>query len=279
MKITRTVGDLRRALDRHRTRGDRVGFVPTMGALHEGHLSLIRRARESSQVVVLSIFVNPLQFGAGEDLEAYPRDEARDLLLAESEGVDVAFVPPGEEMYPRGQVTTRVDVGGLATILEGAHRPGHFEGVATVVAKLFHIVEPDVAIFGQKDAQQVAVIRKMVDDLSFRTEVEVSETVREKDGLAMSSRNAYLQGPDRDKALALRRALLAGRAQLEAGDGPGSAETAMTQVFRAEGLTPDYARAVDPVTFEEPHGDVLLLVAARVGPARLIDNLLVKATG
>lgn len=276
MKVVGTRAELREALDARRGDGDRIGFVPTMGALHEGHLSLIGLAHEHADLVVISIFVNPLQFGPSEDLEAYPRDRERDLELARAAGAQLAFLPSQEEMYPPG-AATRVDVGRLGSVFEGAERPGHFEGVATVVAKLFNLVRPNVAVFGQKDAQQVAVIRQMVRDLSFDIEIVVGDIVRAADGLALSSRNAYLSGGERQAATALHRALTEGRAVLEAGGGVADAEVAMVKVFEGqEGVELGYARAVDPQTFETgPGRDILLVVAARIGSTRLIDNMLV----
>lgn len=275
MKVVRSAVDVRHAVAAVRASG-RVGFVPTMGALHEGHLSLIRHARSACEVIVLSIFVNPLQFGPNEDLERYPRPEERDLELAEGEGVDIAFLPSVEEMYPAGAATT-VAVGELGAILEGAHRPGHFDGVATVVAKLFNIVDPDVAFFGQKDAQQVAVLKRMVADLDLGIDIVVGETVREPDGLAMSSRNVYLSADERERALSLNRALQAGAETLQAGESPEDAERRMRAVLEQAGAEIDYAVVVDPDTFGPPDGtDTLLLVAARVGGTRLIDNLLLQ---
>jgi pantoate--beta-alanine ligase len=252
------------------------GFVPTLGALHGGHRALLRAARTSGGVVVGSIFVNPLQFGPGEDFAAYPRSESADLRMFEAEGVDIAFVPPVEEMYPRGSSTT-VTVGPLSRILEGAHRPGHFDGVATVCAKLFNLVHPRRAFFGQKDAQQVAVIRKMVTDLDFDIEIVVCSTVREDDGLAISSRNSYLSPEQRRQAVALYRSLAAGRSVLDGGGDPPEAEGAMYSLLEAApGVDADYAVVCDPDTFEPPHTGrpALLAVAARVGRTRLIDNLL-----
>ena len=246
-----------------------------MGAFHEGHLSLVRAAHSAYDLVAVSIFVNPLQFGPGEDFMVYPRDEARDLRLAETEGVDLVFAPGVEEMYPAGH-STRVDPGPLATVLEGASRPGHFAGVATVVAKLFVLVRPHGAFFGQKDAQQVAVVRRMVEDLFFDVRLEVCDTVREPDGLALSSRNALLDEDGRRRAVVLSRATLAGRRALEEGRGPRAAEEAMIATVRSvQGVHLDYARVVDEATFGEPveGRDLLLLIAARVGGVRLIDNL------
>jgi pantoate--beta-alanine ligase len=279
LDVTRTTDELRKMLAPARLDARTIGFVPTMGALHDGHLSLVRAAKARSEVVVLSIFVNPLQFGPSEDLASYPRDEQRDLDLARAEGVDVVFLPTVEEMFPSGS-TTLVHVGGVSDHIEGAARPGLFDGVATVVAKLFDQVQPTFAFFGQKDAQQVAVIRRMIEDLSFPIELVVCPTVRESDGVAMSSRNAYLGGLDRRRAVVLSRALEAGIAALERGVGPDGAEAAMVELLGpAEGIELDYARAVDPDTFghPDPGGDVLLVVAARVGPARLIDNMLYRS--
>lgn len=278
MKVARSARELREALAGSARDGARVGFVPTMGALHEGHLSLLRAARAECDVLVLSIFVNPLQFGPAEDLASYPRDEARDLELAGSEGVDVAFVPTAEEMYPEGRATT-VKVMGVAEPLEGEARPGHFDGVATVVAKLFNLVRPQRAYFGQKDAQQVAVVKRVTEDLSFPIDVVVCPTVREADGLALSSRNAYLTPDERQRAAALYRGLEAGRLALADGGSWEEAEAAMQQVTgEVEGVLLEYARAVDPRTFVSPAGDgpVLLVMAARVGGTRLIDNMLVE---
>jgi len=251
--------------------------VATMGALHEGPLSLGAAARAATDVVVLSIFVNPLQFGPTEDFRLYPRDEKRDLRLAAEAGVDIVFLPFPEEMEPEGRSTT-VSAGPLAEVVEGASRPGHFDGVATVVARLLNLVMPDKAYFGQKDAQQVAGLRRMIRALAVPVELVACPTVREDSGLALSSRNAYLSPEDRDRATLLYRALDAGRTAIEGGGGPAEAEKAMQDVFGTDPqVAVDYARAVDPDTFEEPRPDapVLLVVAARVGRARLVDNLLV----
>ncbi|HYP23742.1 MAG TPA: pantoate--beta-alanine ligase [Actinomycetota bacterium] len=278
MRVARTVAEVRAFYRNERPRGTTVAFVPTMGALHDGHLSLVRKAGEAADLVVVSIFVNPLQFGPGEDFESYPRDETRDVGLVEQEGVNLVFLPAVDQMYPEGAVTTVHLDGPLATTLEGEVRPGHFDGVATVVAKLFNAIDPDVAVFGQKDAQQVAVIRRMVRDLSYRTEIVVAPTVRDADGLALSSRNVYLSDDDREAATALHRALLAGE-EAWRGGGAEAAEDAMRGVLDgADGVEPDYAAAVDPYSFGAPTGDgpVLLAVAARVGRTRLIDNVLVR---
>jgi pantoate--beta-alanine ligase len=276
MKVARTVAELRSMVGAQRSHGKTIGFVPTMGALHEGHLSLVRAARAGCDVVVLSIFVNPLQFGPREDLAAYPRPEKTDLRLAEDEGVDIAFLPSVDEMYGQERVIS-VEVGAIGDILEGAERPGHFAGVATVVAKLFNIVEPDVSYFGQKDAQQVAVVRLLLRDLSFRTRLEVVPTVREPDGLALSSRNAYLNPDERRLAPALYAALQAGQGAWAAGERASVAEQEMLSTLTATpGVSPGYAKVVDPGTFGPPDmtGDVLLVIAAKIGKTRLIDNIL-----
>jgi pantoate--beta-alanine ligase len=278
VKTLRSIAELRELLLPERRAGRRIGLVPTMGYFHEGHLSLMRRAREENDVLVVSLFVNPAQFAPGEDFEAYPRDEERDERLAEAEGVDVLFAPPVAEVYPDGFNST-VSVRGLTEVLEGddAQRgPEHFEGVVTVVTKLFNMVQPDAAYFGQKDAQQALVIRKLVRDLDIPVEIVVCPTVRDPDGLALSSRNAYLSPEERERALALSRALRA--AQSAVADGTVDA-AAVVAAARAEldraGVEPDYlalrsARDLSPV--ERVNGSALLAVAARVGRARLIDN-------
>jgi pantoate--beta-alanine ligase len=277
MKVAHTRGELRTQLLDTRGAGSDVGFVPTMGALHEGHLSLVSAARDQCETVVMSIFVNPLQFGPGEDFGAYPRREQRDVETAEAHGVDVVFLPPVEEVHPPGR-TTAIDVGELASVLEGEFRPGHFAGVATVVMTLFELVQPDKAFFGQKDAQQLAVIRRMVRDLAVPVEIVGCPTVREEDGLALSSRNAYLSPTERERAVVLFRALTAGKERLLEGAEVDEAEGVMWNVLSSvDGVQPEYARAVDPDTFRAPSSErVLLVVAARVGPARLIDNFLVE---
>jgi pantoate--beta-alanine ligase len=236
----------------------KVGLVPTMGAFHEGHLALMRAARAECQTVVVSLFVNPAQFGANEDLARYPRDEARDAALAEQEGIDVLFVPDVEQMYPAGFGTwVDVDVTGG----EADARPGHFRGVATVCLKLFNLVRPDVAFFGQKDAQQVAVVKQLVRDLNVPVEIRVVPTVRDADGLALSSRNTRLSDSERERALALPRALHAAI---------GSADPVATARAHLNGMDPEYVELIDL------DGALLLAAAVRVGPARLIDNVLVK---
>jgi pantoate--beta-alanine ligase len=271
-----TVAMLRNIVDKARRGGARVGFVPTMGFLHQGHVSLMDRARQDTALVVSSIFVNPLQFAVGEDLSTYPRDLEQDTSMAEAAGVDVLFVPPVEEMYPR-EVITEVAVAPLARLWEGATRPTHFTGVSTVVSKLFNLVGPCSAYFGEKDFQQLAVIRRMVSDLSFDVEVVGCPIVREADGLALSSRNTYLDADERSAATVLRRALDVGLSVIESGErDPDRVGAMMTAVVDAEPLAQlDYAAAVDAASLEEPvelSGEVRLLVAAQVGRPRLIDN-------
>lgn len=277
MIVARTAADLRMALARARREGSVVGFVPTMGALHEGHLSLLRAARIHADLVVLSIFVNPLQFGPNEDLARYPRDEPHDLRLAEDEKVDVAFLPSLEEMYPDGS-QVRISAGELGTILEGAHRPGHFDGVCTVVAKLFNLVEPDVSFFGQKDAQQVAVIQAMARDLSYRTQIVVGPTVRASDGVALSSRNAYLSESGRHKATLLYRALQAGARIAQGAASAEEVEAGMAEVLDDPEVQVDYARVVVPNDFGPwEKGPALVVAAVRIEGTRLIDNVSVEA--
>ncbi len=277
MKTLRTIADLRAALNGPRRAGRSIGLVPTMGALHEGHLSLIRRARAACDEVVVTLFVNPTQFNESADLAAYPRDEARDATLAAEAGADLLFAPRGGEIYPRGFATT-VTVDEVSAPLEGAERgPAHFAGVATVVTKLLNIAQPDVAFFGQKDAQQVAVIRRVVRDLDIPVRIEVGPTVREADGLALSSRNVRLRGEERGRALALHRGLEAIRACHAAGERDATILAAIGRVAMAElDVEPEYLELVSPDTFasvptvgEQP---VLVAVAARVGDVRLIDN-------
>jgi pantoate--beta-alanine ligase len=278
VRTVRTVADLRSLLAPERRAGHRIGLVPTMGSYHEGHLSLMRRARAQNDVVVVSLFVNPAQFGPAEDFEAYPRDEQGDARLAEAEGVDVLFAPPVEEVYPEGFATT-VALGALTDTLEGdrAQRgPEHFEGVTTVVTKLLNMVLPDVAYFGQKDAQQALVIKKLVRDLDIPVRIEVCPTVRDPDGLALSSRNAYLSPEERERALALSRALRAAEAAVAGGtrDAASVVAAARDELDRA-GLEPDYLQlrsATDLSPVERVNGSTLLAVAARIGRARLIDN-------
>ena len=276
-----TISALRATLHDARATGRRVGFVPTMGYLHEGHVSLMRAARRDTDLVVTSVFVNPLQFAAHEDLDDYPRDLERDAALSEGAGVDVLFTPAVDEMYP-SPVQTTVSVAGVSEGFEGASRPSHFAGVATVVAKLFSIVGPCAAYFGEKDFQQLAVVRRMVSDLSMPVEVIGCETVREADGLAMSSRNAYLTPAQRAAAPVLHRALRAGAAVVLAGEqDPDEVRALMARIIATEPDGElDYAEVVDTATFEVPDvlaGDLRLLAAVRFGTTRLIDNLGVTA--
>ena len=280
MKVVRSARELRAALEPARREGRAVGLVPTMGALHEGHLSLLRAARDRCDLVVMSLFVNAAQFGAGEDLDSYPRDETRDVKLATEAGVDIVFAPDAAEIYPDG-FATFVEVEGLTDVLDGD--PGrrgaaHFRGVTTVVAKLLNIVAPDVAFFGQKDAQQALVIRRMVRDLGFPVEIAVCPTVRDPDGLALSSRNAYLSAPERERATALSRALTAAADAAREGT-PDRALAAGRKVLADAGIEPEYleARYADDLAPAETFNGrpVLVAVAARVGRARLIDNVVV----
>jgi len=280
VKIVRTIAELRSALDAHRRRGERIGFVPTMGFFHEGHLSLMRRARDECDVVVVSLFVNPTQFNDPSDLAAYPRDERRDAAMAEEVGVDWLFAPNAAEMYPPATATAVV-VSGVSEPLEGVSRgPGHFRGVATVVAKLFNIVQPAVAYFGQKDAQQALVIRRMARDLDFPLQVEVCPTVREADGLAMSSRNVRLSPKAREQALALKRGLDAATDVIAAGERARErVERRGRDAMKALGVVPEYfvvlcAHTLMPV--DTLAGEILIAVAAGVGGVRLIDNAIVR---
>jgi pantoate--beta-alanine ligase len=280
----RTKAELRSALEAPRRAGRTIGLVPTMGYLHEGHLSLIRAARAECDLVVMSLFVNPTQFGPGEDLDRYPRDEARDLRLAAEAGADFVFAPPVEEVYAADASTAVEVAGSLTAVLDGdpeRRGPEHFRGVTTVVAKLFSLVGPDVAYFGQKDAQQAVVIRRMARDLDFPVRIEVLPTVREPDGLAMSSRNAYLEPADRERATALSRALAAAERAARADSLVAGLEAARAELASA-GIEPEYLEARDAETLEPierlAERPVLVAVAARVGAARLIDNVLIHPT-
>jgi pantoate--beta-alanine ligase len=282
MKICSTISDVRADCANARANGKRLGLVPTMGALHQGHASLVRTAKAQCDVVAVSIFVNPTQFGPTEDLSKYPRQFDRDRQLLEEEGVDILFVPPVEEIYPHPpSEVTWVEVEGLSNKLDGRSRPGHFRGVTTIVAKLFHIIEPEVAFFGQKDAAQLAVIRRMVRDLNFPVEIVAGAIVREPDGLAMSSRNTYLNREERVRALVLQRALQGvKRGFLEGEKITPNLIAAGKKVFAEEPLVAlDYFEIVDPDTLD-PVEDVtrpsLVAVAAYVGSTRLIDNLLLN---
>ena len=286
MKIVRGKAELREALDVPRRRGRLIGLVPTMGYFHDGHLSLMRRAREDCDIVVVSLFVNPTQFGESEDLDSYPRDEQRDAELAARQGVDLLWIPESEQMYPEGFATAVEVSGELTDALEGAPEqrgPSHFRGVMTVVAKLFNSVQPDVAYFGRKDAQQAVVIERMVRDLDFPIRIEVLPTVREDDGLALSSRNAYLDPEERQRAAAISRALRAAeRAAREGETATSSLVEAARNELRNAGIEPEYVEArsaedLSPVA--ELNGrPVLVAVAARVGRARLIDNVVIDPT-
>lgn len=266
MKVVRTVAEVRAALERPRHQGARIGLVPTMGAYHEGHLTLFRRAAAECDAVVASLFVNPAQFGPGEDLDRYPRDEARDAELASRAGVDILFVPTREEVYPAGHQTW-VEVTELGAVLEGVHRPGHFRAVATVCLKLFNMIDPDVAYFGEKDAQQLAVVRRMACDLDLPVEIRAVPTVRDDDGLALSSRNAYLTPAQRVEAQKLPRALAAGAAASRRGDDPVAAARSVLG-----DLPTDYVAVTD-------FAGRRLLAAVRVGTTRLIDNVALTEDG
>jgi len=281
MRRVARVAELRETLDAARTGGRRIGFVPTMGHLHEGHLRLVDEARRRSDVVVMSIFVNPLQFGPNEDLARYPRDEEGDAAKAEGRGVDVVFIPDVSEIYPeppRIVVSPRA----LAARWEGAVRPGHFEGVLTVVAKLFNIVQPHVAVFGQKDIQQATLVRAMAQDLDIPVEIVVAPTVREPDGLAMSSRNSYLDESSRQRARGLSGALHAVHRAYEAGERNATALEAIARAHLAErGVDEvDYVAIADPKTLEplaQATAGTVVALAARVGRTRLIDNVILES--
>jgi len=278
MQIYLTIEDMRAASRAARLGGLRLGLVPTMGALHEGHLSLVRTAKQQCEAVVVSIFVNPLQFGPSEDLAKYPRTFQRDCELLTKEDVDFVFAPSVEEMYPEKAITY-VTVEGLSEKLCGRSRPGHFRGVTTVVAKLFHIVEPDLAFFGQKDAAQAAIIRRMVRDLNFPVEIIVCPVVRDIDGLAMSSRNAYLSSQERKSALVLYRALKEVQRKFDQGERKSARliEAGMNVLSQEPGVRLDYLEIVDPDTLDsvrEIENPALVAIAAFLGKTRLIDNVL-----
>jgi pantoate--beta-alanine ligase len=281
MRICNTIESMRAACRVARRGGERLGFVPTMGALHEGHSSLLRAARASCDVVVASIFVNPTQFVPNEDLAKYPRSFERDRDLLANEGVELLFAPSVEEMYPAGAVTW-VTVEGLSDKLDGGSRPRHFRGVTTVVAKLFHIVEPDAAFFGQKDAAQVAIVRRMVRDLNFPVEIVACPIVREPDGLAMSSRNAYLDPQQRKQALVLHRSLMRVQKSWEAGerDAAKLVATGREEVAGEKSVRLDYFEIIDPDSLDPVESvarGALVAVAAFVGTTRLIDNILLRS--
>lgn len=277
MKIIETIAELKTALNEERNRGKSVGLVPTMGYLHEGHLSLMRRAELQNDVVVASIFVNPTQFGPNEDLDAYPRDLKRDLSLAESVGVDYLFAPKPNEIYPKG-FSTYVEIGSMAEILCGASRPGHFRGVLTVVLKLFNIAQPNKAYFGKKDYQQLALIKKMASDLNLSIEIVALETVRESDGLALSSRNKYLTEEERKAAAALSQGLFAVKAEFERGETESARLAGLAKSFieKEELIDLEYLTICDNISLEpltRLKASAVMLLAAKVGKARLIDNI------
>lgn len=283
MQVITTVAEM--VNERAKWTRTQVGFVATMGFLHKGHLSLVRRARAENETLIASIFVNPTQFGPHEDLTLYPRDLPRDLEMLDSLGVDFVFTPTPEAMYPRGFVTYVDPTGPLGTECEGAYRPGHFRGVSTVVLKLFQIIRPDRGYFGQKDAQQVAVISRMVEDFNLPVRLNILSTVREADGLAMSSRNAYLNAEDRAAAKVLYQALQVGRLTFEAhprGGVPAVARAMAIMIAEEPAARLDYAEVRDPHDFtilETPLAPALLAIAVKIGPTRLIDNFLLHADG
>ena len=278
MRIVRTRAELREALGELRVDGRTIGFVPTMGWLHEGHLALVDQARARASAAVMSIFVNPLQFGPNEDLASYPRDLERDTRVASQRGVDLLFAPDVETMYPTGDPIVRVVPGAIGSRLDGAFRPGHFDGVLTVVLKLFNLVQPDVAVFGRKDYQQATLIRRMVSDLDLPLEIVVAPSVRADDGLALSSRNAYLSAAEREQALGLYRSLRAGEEAFGAGrrDSPAIVSAARAVLDATPAVKVQYLELVDPDTLEPLERAVagsVLAVAAHVGRTRLIDNV------
>ena len=280
MEVIKKKDKMRGLVDEAKARGETVGLVPTMGFFHEGHLELMRRARAECDVVVVTLFVNPTQFGPGEDLDAYPRDFERDRALAESVGVDYIFAPEVEEMYPEGAATF-VEVEELHRVMCGRTRPGHFRGVATIVSKLFNIVPAHMAYFGQKDAQQLVIIRKMAADLDFPIEIIPVPTVRESDGVAMSSRNTYLEPEEREQAIALHRSLEAARLLVEQGQRQaGKIRSPMENLISTFPLVNlEYISICDNIflrPLEELSGEVLVAVAVRIGRARLIDNMVFK---
>ncbi len=280
MQIARTIAEAREAVRQAKHAGRRVGFVPTMGYLHEGHLSLVDLCRKHADYIAVSVFVNPTQFGPGEDYERYPRDFERDRRLLEARGVDLLFAPSVEEMYPESSLI-RFEIERLADHLCGPRRPGHFPGVLLVVAKLFNVIQPDVAVFGQKDLQQLVIIKRLVRDLDFPVEIIAGPTVREPDGLAMSSRNAYLSPEERQNATVLYRALQHAKALIEGGERSASAviEAMREVIAQVEGARVDYIEIVElerlqPI--ERLEGLFAIALAVFIGPARLIDNLVLE---
>ncbi len=281
MTTISTIAELRNALSAYRLNSQTIGFVPTMGALHEGHLSLVRSSKKRTDITVVSIFVNPTQFGPNEDFSKYPRTLETDSAQLEAEEADILFTPSAEEMYPKNAATT-IDVGPITTIFEGEIRPGHFKGVASVVASLFHIVQPDIAFFGQKDLQQVAVIRQMVRDLHFPLTLSVEATIREAHGLAMSSRNRYLSDAEREHSLVLYKTLMSVKECMKVGASISDCILAGKQFFKESAGTAslDYLAIVEPETFQIPESfkyscEYGVIIAARLGMTRLIDNILV----
>lgn len=283
MNIAKTITELRRLIDEARSGQNSVGFVPTMGALHEGHLSLVRFSKKQCNITVVSIFVNPTQFAPTEDLDKYPRPIEADIALLESEGVDILFLPSKEEMYPK-EAASYVSVEEITELFEGAIRPTHFRGVATVVASLFNIVLPDVAFFGQKDLQQVAVIKRMVRDLHFPITIIVGETVREADGLAMSSRNRYLSADERDESLLLSKTLFQIRNDIIGGSSIQEARLKGANLFNSlkKSAVLEYLEVISAETFHpadsfKPNEEMAVIIAAKLGTTRLIDNVLIMA--
>lgn len=280
MNIITTVKEMQTAADHCRAEGKRIGIAPTMGYLHDGHMSLLRIMRKKCDIMVMSIFVNPTQFGAGEDFDSYPRDFERDRKIAEKENVDIIFAPSSAEMYPSGSGTF-LEVPEMGNVMCGKFRPGHFRGVTTIVAKLFHCAKPHIAIFGQKDAQQAAILRRMSEDLLFDIEIIIGPTLRETDGLAMSSRNIYLTPDDRKEAVSLSQALFVAERLVLEGETQSSAiiEKMTDQIKKHRRVALEYISIADPLTLtpiETIFHEVLIALAARVGKARLIDNILVS---
>ena len=274
MQTVRQLDALRGAVAGWRAAGERIALVPTMGALHDGHMALVEAARRAAERVVVSIFVNPKQFGPNEDLAKYPRKELADSRMLATAGVDLLWMPPVEVMYPEG-FATNISVRGISDVLDGAHRPGHFDGVATVVTKLFNQVAPDIAVFGEKDWQQLAVIRRLVADLDLDIEIQGVPTQREDDGLALSSRNAYLIPEERAQAVALPRALGLAERTIAKGGAPEAALAQARETLTAAGFEIDYVALADAETLGEPVDGrpMRLLAAARIGGTRLIDNI------
>jgi pantoate--beta-alanine ligase len=282
MRIVRTIAELRVALKAARENGQSIGFVPTMGFLHEGHAALIRQSTARCDVTVVSVFVNPTQFGPGEDLDKYPRDHERDQNLCLRLGVKILFMPESQELYPAGFSTT-ITVGGMGDRLCGEFRPGHFQGVATVVAKLFSLVQPDLAFFGQKDLQQSAIIQRMVKDLNLPVDILVAPTVREADGMALSSRNTYLSPDDRLRAVSISQGLLAAERAFKAGERDAAMLLALVRAELAVTDAIQYCELVDPLTLEPVVGAITrpaaIAVAVILGKTRLIDNILLSPGG